>query len=137
MHGGMSPGKRHHTEISRSEYLLSFCACKCETFPIGKSRSLTGGECLWTVTFPGRSLTHHFPSLTFTAPGPSETTFAGSTAPFSSNRAAIVYSLLGIAKLNNLNPEAYLRTVFASIADYPVKKVADLLPWNLANTSSS
>lgn len=47
-------------------------------------------------------------------------------------RAATMYSLMETAKLNGIDPEAYLRRVLAVIADYPVNRVADLLPWNLA-----
>ena len=48
-------------------------------------------------------------------------------------RAAAMYSLIGTAKMNGLDPQAYLRYVFTHIADYPINKVADLLPWNVAD----
>jgi transposase len=49
-------------------------------------------------------------------------------------RAAAMYSLIGSAKLNGINPELYLRTVLARIADHPISRIAELLPWNLASS---
>lgn len=46
-------------------------------------------------------------------------------------RAATMYSLMQTAKLNGIDPEAYLRRVLTVIADYPINQVADLLPWRL------
>jgi len=54
--------------------------------------------------------------------------FAGSDA--GGERAAALYSLLGSAKLNGVEPEAYLRAVLTCIADYPVNRIQELLPWN-------
>jgi hypothetical protein len=48
-------------------------------------------------------------------------------------RAAAMYALIGTAQLNGIDPEVYLRYVFTHIADYPVNRVADLLPWNIAD----
>jgi transposase len=47
-------------------------------------------------------------------------------------RAATMYSLIGSARMNGIDPEAYLRHVFTYIADYPVNRIDDLLPWNVA-----
>jgi transposase len=55
--------------------------------------------------------------------------FAGSNR--GGERAAAFYSLIGTAKLNGLNPELYLRHVFTRIADQPINRIADLLPWNI------
>jgi hypothetical protein len=41
------------------------------------------------------------------------------------------YSLIGTAKLNGLNPEAYLRHILERIADYAINKLDELLPWNV------
>jgi transposase len=56
--------------------------------------------------------------------------FAGSDA--GGERAAAFYSLINTAKLNGLDPEAYLREVFTRIAEHPINRIEELLPWNLA-----
>ncbi len=45
-------------------------------------------------------------------------------------RAAAMYSMIESAKLNGVDPQAYLTDVLARIADHPAKQIADLLPWN-------
>lgn len=57
--------------------------------------------------------------------------FAGSDA--GGERAAAFYSLIGTAKLCGLDPEAYLRQLFGRIADHPINRIEELLPWRLAN----
>ncbi len=56
--------------------------------------------------------------------------FAGSDA--GGDRAAAIYSLLGSAKLNGHNPETFLREVLTRIAEHPIARITDLLPWNLS-----
>ena len=55
--------------------------------------------------------------------------FAGSDGGGES--AAIIYRLIGTARLNDVEPFAYLRAVFERIADHPINRVDELLPWRL------
>lgn len=56
--------------------------------------------------------------------------FAGSDE--GGHRAAALYSLIETAKLNRVNPQAYLTEVIRRIAHHRVNRVKELLPWNLA-----
>jgi len=58
--------------------------------------------------------------------------FAGSNR--GGERAAAIYSLLGTAKLNSINPERYLRYLLTHIADQPINPIAEFLPWNVPST---
>ena len=54
--------------------------------------------------------------------------FAGSDA--GGRRAAAMYSLIETAKLNGIDPQAYLADLLDRIGDHPAKRIAELLPWN-------
>jgi len=54
--------------------------------------------------------------------------FAGSD--HGGERAASILTLIETAKLNGLDPEAWLRDVLARIADHPINRIGELLPWN-------
>lgn len=69
-------------------------------------------------------------SLRTVALGRKNYLFCGSDA--GGERAAGIYSLIGTAKLNGLDPEGYLRAVLERIADHPINRVEELLPWNVA-----
>src|SRR5579863_2092190 len=69
-------------------------------------------------------------SLRAVALGRKNWLFAGSDD--GGERAAAIYSLIGTAKLNDLDCEAYLRHVLERIAEHPVNKIDTLLPWNVA-----
>jgi len=54
--------------------------------------------------------------------------FAGSDR--GGERAAAMYSLIGTAKLNGIDPQAWLADILGRIADHPASRLAELLPWN-------
>ena len=61
--------------------------------------------------------------------------FAGSDD--GGERAAAMYTLIGSAKLNGIDPEAYLRYVLERIAEQPINTVHELLPWAVAGAFRS
>jgi transposase len=62
--------------------------------------------------------------------------FAGSDR--GGQRAAMMYSLIVTAKMNDVDPQAWLADVLARIASHPAKRIDELLPWNWkAQTASA
>jgi transposase len=55
-------------------------------------------------------------------------TFAGSDE--GGKRAAAIYTLIATAKLNDVDPQAWLADVLARLPDHPAKRIHELLPWN-------
>jgi transposase len=52
------------------------------------------------------------------------------------DRAAAIYTLVQTAKLNDVNPEAYLRDILTKIAEgHPLNKIDALLPWQAKSSS--
>ena len=49
-------------------------------------------------------------------------------------RAAIAYSLIQTCRLNEVDPQAWLADVLARIADHPISRLDELLPWNWRTT---
>lgn len=60
--------------------------------------------------------------------------FAGSDR--GGQRAAFLYSLIVTAKLNDVDPQAWLADVLARIAEHPVQKLDELMPWNWRNSNA-
>jgi transposase len=54
--------------------------------------------------------------------------FAGSDR--GGERAAFMYTLIGTAKLNDIDPQAWLADVLRRIADHPASRLHELLPWH-------
>jgi transposase len=54
-------------------------------------------------------------------------TFAGSDE--GGRRAAAIYTLIATAKLNDVDPQAWLADMLARLPDHPARRIADLLPW--------
>lgn len=63
------------------------------------------------------------------SPGCKNYLFAGSKA--GGERAAVLYSILGTAKLNDINPTHYLTAVLKRISQHPINQIDKLLPWNI------
>ena len=59
--------------------------------------------------------------------------FAGSDS--GGEHAAVLYSLIGTCRLNNVEPEKWLRYVIEHIQDWPANRVRDLLPWKVNLTA--
>jgi transposase len=45
-------------------------------------------------------------------------------------RAACIYTITETAKMNGINPHAYLADILDRIADHPINKIDALLPWS-------
>ena len=60
--------------------------------------------------------------------------FAGSDE--GGRRAAILYTLIETARLNDVDPEAWLADIIGRIADHPITKIDELLPWKWSQAAS-
>lgn len=108
-----------HTKIAKAiDYLIS-----PGHWP-GFTRFLDDGQACLTNNAAERSLRG-------VALGRKSWLFAGSER--GGQRAAAMYTLIVTAKLNNIDPQAWLADVIARISDLPMSRLPELLPWNWAN----
>ena len=105
-----------HAKVAKAvDYLLS-----SDHWP-GFTRFLEDGRVCLTNNCAERSLRG-------VALGRKSWLFAGSER--GGHRAAFMYSMIGSAKLNGVDPQAWLADVIARISDLPVSRLPELLPWN-------
>lgn len=105
-----------HTKIAKAiDYLIS------PGHWLGFTRFLDDGRACLTNNAAERSLRG-------VALGRKSWLFAGSER--GGQRAAAMYTLIGTAKLNNIDPQAWLADVIARISDLPISRLPELLPWN-------
>lgn len=72
-------------------------------------------------------------ALRAVCPGKKNYIFFGSD--HGGERGALLYGLIGTCRLNGIDPEAYLRHILRVLLEWPLNKVAELLPWNVALTN--
>ena len=108
-----------HSEVGKAmDYMLK----RWETF----SRFLADGRICLTNNAAERALRG-------IALGRKSWLFAGSDR--GGERAAVMYTLIQTARLNGLDPQAWLADVLARISDHNIRKLDELLPWNWKMTA--
>ncbi len=139
---GRSPQERPAVRIQRSVPLLAQLKVRFEetlsqisrksSFAEALRYSLTRWDALTRYTTDGRLDICNNAAERAIRPlalGRKNWTFIG--AESAGDRAATLYTIIESAKLNGLDPEAYLRTLITRIADHPAKRIDELLPWNV------
>ncbi len=53
----------------------------------------------------------------------------GNVSDAGGQRAACIYTLVETAKMNGINPQAYLTDILGRIAEHPIHQIDALLPW--------
>ena len=103
-----------HNEVAKAmDYMLNRWAAF--------TRFLTNGKICLTNNAAERA-------LRCVAVGRKNWTFCGSDR--GGQRAAAMYTLIATAKLNDIDPEAWLADVLRRISDHPASRLRELLPWN-------
>lgn len=139
---GKSPEERRMARVEKAVPLLADIKQQCETTlsrisaksPLARAirYSLTRWDALTRYTSDGRLDICNNAAERAIRPlalGRKNWTFAGSDT--GGERAAVLYTIIETCKINGIDPEAYLREVLTRIADHPMKRIAELLPWNL------
>jgi transposase len=141
---GKPPDERRQVRQARAGPLLgSFETWLREKLPTLSRKSDTAGAIQYALN-QWQALAHYADdgmveidnnaaerSLRAVALGRKNFLFAG--ADTGGERAAAMYSLIETAKLNDIDPEGYLRHVLTHIADHPINRINELLPWNVAS----
>ena len=139
---GKPPGLRCEVRQARARPLVDRLHCWLNKTLAGLSRKSDTAAAIRYALSRWRALTRYLDdgqiemdnsaaerALRTVALGRKNYLFAGSDA--AGERAAAIYSLHGTAKLNGLDPEFYMRHHLELIADHPVSRVHEYLPWNL------
>lgn len=139
---GKSPEQRHLTRIEhavpvladiKQQYEMTLAKISAKSPLAGAIRySLTRWDALTCYTTDGRLDICNNAAERAIRPlalGRKNWTFAGSDT--GGKRAAILYTIIETAKMNGIEPEAYLRDIIARIADRSAKRTDELLPWNI------
>ena len=140
---GSTPELRHHIRQTRAAPLLATMHTWLENTLAKLSKKSDTAAAIRYALSRWRALTRYLDhgtleidnnaaerALRVVALGRKNFLFAGSDQ--GGDRAAAMYSLLGSAKLNGLDPEIYLQHVLERIADHPISRVHALLPWNVS-----
>src|ERR1700761_4747454 len=101
---------------------INYCLSRWDAF----SRFLDDGRLCMTNNAAERELRP-------VAVGRKNWTFAGSDD--GGRRAAAIYTLVATAKLNDIDPQAWLADVLARLPDHPARRIHELLPWNWRSQS--
>lgn len=141
---GDPPERRRRVRIERAQPVLGHLHTWLETTLRQLSQKSALAEAIRYALVRWRALTRYVEdgrieidnnaaerALRAVALGRKNYLFVGSRA--GGDRAAAMYSLIGSARLNGLDPEAYLRHVLGRIGEHPINRIDELLPWNVAH----
>ena len=88
----------------------------------------TGARRRWTLAEKQRIVAKSEREIRPIAMGRKNWTFAGSDE--GGRRSAAIYTLINTAKLNDVDPQAWLADILSRLQDHPARRIDELLPWN-------